>query len=154
MQPVRTEVTVHAKARPETVYAVAKDSSLYPVWSRIGAFEHVRDGEGERYGVGSVRIFRTWPLTLVEEVVELIPGRRVSYIVHSGLPFRDYRADIDITPAADGGSEIRWSNRFWPTFPGGAALMGAFMRSVFRQMTPQLAAEAERLERQGMSAAA
>lgn len=154
MGPVRTEVVVHAKARPETVYAVAKDSSTYPVWSRIGAFEHVRDGAGERYGVGSVRVFRTWPLTLVEEVVELIPGRKVSYIVLSGLPFRDYRADIDISPTAGGGCDIRWSNRFWPTFPGGGALMGAFMRSVFRQMTPQLAAEAERVERAAKAEAA
>ena len=99
MKRVQVDVTGQTAASPPTVYEVAKDSSGYPRWSRIGSFEHVRSGRDEPYGVGSVRIFRTWPLKIVEEVVELVPQRRVSYIVHRGLPFRDYRADIELAPS-------------------------------------------------------
>jgi hypothetical protein len=35
-----------------------------------------------------------------EEIVELIPDRRLSYVLLSGYPFRDYRADVDLEPQA------------------------------------------------------
>jgi hypothetical protein len=144
--PIQIAVTAHSAASPAAVYAVAKDSSGYPRWSRIGAFEHLRDGEGERFGVGSRRIFRTWPLRLTEEVVELIPDRRVGYIVIAGLPFRGYRADIDIEPTQGGGTTIRWSNSFHVTLPFIGRFLRRFMQGVFEEMTPQLAREAEGLE--------
>jgi hypothetical protein len=143
---IRTEATAHSKASPATVYAVAADSSGYPRWSRIGSFEAVRPGRDGPYGVGSLRIFRTPPLKLLEEVVELVPDRLVAYTLHSGLPFRGYRADIELTPAADGGTDIRWRNTFETTWPGTGWFWRAFMQSVFNEMTPQLAREAERIE--------
>jgi hypothetical protein len=91
-------------------YALPRHVTLHDGTAQItdnGSFEHVRSGRDEPCGVGSVRIFRTWPLKIVEEVVDLVPERRVSYIVHRGLPFRDYRADIELTAGADGGTTIR-----------------------------------------------
>ncbi|HET9159872.1 MAG TPA: SRPBCC family protein [Caulobacteraceae bacterium] len=145
-RPVEVSVTAHSNAPPSAVYAVAADSENYPRWSRIGSFEHARDGEAGRYGVGSRRIYRTWPLKLLEEVVELIPERRVGYILISGLPFDGYHANIDLTPADDGGTIIRWSNRFVVTWPMARGFFAAFMRGVFAEMAPQLAHEAERIE--------
>ena len=112
----------------------------------------MRDGAGGLYGVGSLRIFRTWPLKLREEVVELVPDRRVAYALLSGLPFRDYRADIELTPAADGGTDIRWHNAFQVTLPGASGLFQRFMQGIFDEMVPQLAREAERIEREGGAA--
>ncbi len=148
MKPVEIEVRVHSAAAPATVYAVAKDSQGYPRWSRIGSFEHVRDGAGERYGVGSLRIYRTWPLKLLEEVVELAPDQAVGYILVGGLPFRDYRARIELSLAPQGGTAIVWRNRFLVTWPGARGLFKAFMQSVFDTIAPQLAREAERVERE------
>jgi uncharacterized protein YndB with AHSA1/START domain len=144
----KIEIAVEARsaASPAAVYAVAKDSEGYPRWSRIGSFEHLVDGAGERFGVGSRRRFRTPPLNLTEEVVELIPDRRVSYILLTGLPFKGYRADIDLTPAEDGGTLIHWSNHFAVTWPLMRGFFARFMRGVFNEMAPQLAREAERLE--------
>ena len=147
MKCLRVDVRGQSSASPATVYAVAKDSSRYPAWSRIGSFEHVRSGQGEPYGVGSLRIFRTCSLKLFEEVVELVPDRRVAYIVHRGLPFRDYRADIELEPMAGGGTAIRWHHSFYAKIPGTSALCLAFMQWVLGEMTPALAAEAERIER-------
>ena len=146
MNRVQVDVTGQTTVSPSTVYDVAKDSSGYPRWSRIGSFEHVRSGRDEPCGVGSVRIFRTWPLKIVEEVVDLVPERRVSYIVHRGLPFRDYRADIELTPGADGGTTIRWQCSLYPTVPGTGFLCRAFMQRVLTEMLVALIAEAERIK--------
>jgi uncharacterized protein YndB with AHSA1/START domain len=146
MKRVQVDMTRQTAGSPATVYEVAKDSSGYPRWSGIGSFEHLRSGRDEPYGVGSVRIFRTGPLKIVEEVVELVPERRVSYIVQRGLPFRDYRADIELTPRADGGTTIRWQCSFFPTVPGTGFLCRAFMERVLSAILPALAAEAERIE--------
>ena len=146
---IRVEARAHSKASPATVYAVAADSVGYPRWSMIGSFEAVRPGEGGPFGVGSRRIYRTPPLKLLEEVVELVPDRRVAYLLISGLTFRDYRAQVELTPAADGGTDIQWSNSFTTTIPGTGWFFRAFMQRVFDTMTPQLAREAERIEAGG-----
>ena len=146
--PIQVEARAHSKASPAMVYAVAADSSCYPRWSRIGSFEAVRPGEDGPYGVGSRRIFRTPPIKLLEEVVELVPGRRVAYTVISGLPFRGYRADIELAAAADGGTDIWWHNGFETTLPGTGWCWRAFMQGIFNEMTPQLAREAERIEQE------
>lgn len=143
---VRVDLTGHSRASPQTVYDVAANSSRYPEWSRIGAFEAVRPGADGPFGVGSRRIFRTWPLRLLEEVVELRPGRLVAYTVLKGLPFRGYRADIELEPDPDGGTRIRWRCAFEPTILGTGGLCRAFMTGVFSDMLPALAAEAERIE--------
>jgi hypothetical protein len=146
MTNVKVEVRGRSTAIPRALYTVAKDSAGYPRWSQIGSFEHLCSGAGERFGVGSRRIFRTWPLELVEEVVELIADRRVSYILHSGLPFRDYRSSIEFAPVPGGSTSIHWHSSFYPTIPGTAVLCRAFMHGVLAKMVPALAAEAERLE--------
>jgi hypothetical protein len=46
-----------------------------------------------------------------EEVVEVVPERRLSYVLLDGMPLDGYRADIDLTPV-DGGTEVRWRSRF------------------------------------------
>lgn len=145
MRRVSVEACARSKASPAVVYEVAKDSSRYHEWSMIGSFEHVRSGQGERYGVGSQRIYRTWPLRLFEEVTELIPGRRISYVVLSGMPFRNYRSSVDITLADGGGSEIRWHSTFDPIFPGSGGGLRVFMQYVLDRMAPALAVEAERI---------
>jgi hypothetical protein len=152
MEPVEIDVSAHSSATPSTVYEVAKNSEAYPRWSRIGSFEHMRDGALERYGVGSQRIYRTWPLTLLEEVVELIPDRSVGYVLLSGLPLRGYRANIDLSPSPGGGTAIRWHNHFYTTVPGTRWCFKWFMQMVLDEMAPQLAREAERIEKALQSA--
>ena len=143
---VKVEVSGRSTASPRTLYSVAKDSAGYPRWSQIGSFEHLCSGSGERFGVGSRRIFRTWPLKLVEEVVELIPDRCVCYILHSGLPFRDYRSRIEFAQLAGGGVSIQWQSSFYPTVPGTAFLCRVFIHRVLCKMVRALTAEAQRLE--------
>jgi hypothetical protein len=147
MQAINVEVRRLTHASPATIYAIAKNSAGYPLWSRIGSFEHVRDGRGERFGVGSIRIYTTWPLKLHEEVVELVSDRLVAYVLHRGLPFNDYRATIEIFPSAPSGSIVSWRSAFSARIPGTAALCRRFVQSILNDMVAALAREAERVEK-------
>lgn len=113
---------VHAEgdtaAPPAAVYALLRDGATWPVWTEITSFVLEREGAGEREGLGAIRVWRSKGKTIREEIVELVPDRRLSYTVLSGLAVRGYRADIDLEPSADGGTHITWSSSFAPKVPG------------------------------------
>ena len=109
--------TAWSAAGPAAVYRLMRDGSTWPVWSPIGSFRLEREGEGGGESVGAIRVFKTGRATSVEELVELRPDRRLSYILLSGLPIRDYRSDIDLEPR-DGGTAIQWRSTFHPKRPG------------------------------------
>jgi uncharacterized protein YndB with AHSA1/START domain len=110
-------VTATTRASPETVYALLRDGATWPEWSPLGSYELEQAGDHESEGVGAVRIFKTGWIKSREQIVELVPGRRLSYVLLSGLPIRDYRADVDLEPAGDG-TLIRWHSSFNPKMPG------------------------------------
>jgi len=104
-------------ASPETVYALLADGATWPTWSGIDSFELRSSGDAGGESLNAVRVFRTGRTTSVERLVELEPCRRLSYVLLSGLPLRDYRADVDLLPA-DGGTLIRWRSTFSAKRPG------------------------------------
>ena len=104
-------------ATPETVYALLADGATWPAWSGIDSFELREPGETGGESLNAVRVFRTGRTTSVERLVDLVPGRRLSYALLDGLPLRDYRADVDLTPV-DAGTMIRWHSTFTAKRPG------------------------------------
>jgi hypothetical protein len=84
-----------------------------------------RAGNHEPYGVGAIRIFSTRTSKTREQVTELIPNQKLSYVLRSGLPLRDYRADVCLIPSDDGGTRVSstasfqcayGTGWFWRTF--------------------------------------
>ena len=122
------DVTVESAAEPAAIYALLRAGETWPTWSPITSYELVRPAPGAD-GVGEVHIFHTKQVLGTvhsrEEVVELVPDRRFSYTLLHGMPLRNYRADIDLTPTATGTS-IRWHSTFDPAVPG----TGWFYRAV------------------------
>jgi Polyketide cyclase / dehydrase and lipid transport len=110
-------VTARTSAAPATVYGLLRDGASWPEWSPLGSFEIERAGEDEPEGVGAIRVFRTGRVTSREQIVELIPDRRLSYVLLSGLAIRNYRADVNLEPDADG-TRIHWRSSFDPKLPG------------------------------------
>lgn len=145
MRCQKVETRSRSSASAATVFALASDSMSYPIWSMIGSCEILKPGDAR--GVGELRVFRTGFLALLEEVVEVAPDRRVSYVVHRGLPFRNYRADVDLEPIEGGGTSIRWRCSFYPKIRGTGWLLRGFMRYVLSSIARALASNAERLER-------
>jgi hypothetical protein len=88
-------------------------------------------------------VFRTPTSCATEEVVELIPDRRLSYVLLSGMPFRDYRADVDLAPLQDGGTSIRWQSSFHAKYPGTGWFWRMVMNRVLKNTAEKLAAGAE-----------
>jgi hypothetical protein len=142
------DVNAHSRADADTVYGLVKSGATWPTWSPIGSFELHRPGDDGGESLNAIRIFRTGRTTSVERIVELIPGRRLSYALVSGLPLRGYRADIDLAP--DGaGTRIRWHSTFTAKVPGTGWLYRMALARFIRRCADGLAAHAETLSRSG-----
>ncbi|MBV9459448.1 MAG: SRPBCC family protein [Bradyrhizobium sp.] len=93
----------------------------------------------EPYGVGSIRTFITRVSRATEEVIELVPNRRLAYVLLAGFPFRDYRAVVEIESETTG-SRVTWSCSFYPKYFGTGWFWSMIMRRTLRTLTAQLAA--------------
>jgi hypothetical protein len=142
MGPIRVAATAISNANPANVFALLKDGSTWPDWAMFDKFELERPGRDEPYGVGAIRVFITKVSRAREEIVELIPDRRLSYVLLSGYPFRDYRADVDLEPTGDGGTVISWRASFYPKHFATGWFWRLFMARVLAKTAAQLAAEA------------
>jgi hypothetical protein len=137
----RIEHTATTTADPATVYALLREGATWPVWGPLDSFELERPGEDEAEGLGAVRVFRSGRVTGRDTIAELVQDRRFSYTHVSNLPMKNYRADVDLTPAGDG-TEIRWVSAFDPKFPGTGALLRRGLDGFVAKLTDGLAEHA------------
>ncbi len=138
---LEVDVRVPTTARPEAVYALLRDGASWPVWSPIGSFELGRPAADEPEGIGAIRIFRTGRHTSVERIVELVPGRRLSYALVRGLALRGYRADVDLEPDGDT-TYIHWHSSFTAKVPGTGWIYQRSLTDFVRRCAEGLAAHA------------
>jgi hypothetical protein len=123
MRRYQVDRTERTSAAPSVVYALLRDGSTWPQWSELDSFELEKEGEGEPEGVGAVRIFRNGRVTGRDEVLAFTEDRAFSYAHVKGLPVRDYRGEVDLSPADGGGTAIRWRVSFAPKVPGTGRLL-------------------------------
>ena len=129
-------------APPAAVYALLRDGASWPVWGPLDSFELERPGADEPEGLGAVRVFRSGRVTGRDTIAELVPERRFAYTHVSNLPIRDYRADVDLEPAAGGGTAITWTSRFAPKIPGTGRLLRRGLDGFVAQLAGGLAEHA------------
>jgi hypothetical protein len=79
----RISVEAQAAARPEAVFAVVADGSLWPTCTPLGSFRLETQGEE---GTGSVRVFRTLTVTAREQIVECEAPHHLGYVLLSASP--------------------------------------------------------------------
>jgi hypothetical protein len=137
------DVVVESPAEAGAIYDLLVDGAAWPRWSKFDSFELERPGEGGGDGsVGAIRVLRLGRrVTSREQIVELIPGRRYSYLYLSGLPIRDYRADVDLLPSG-AGTTIQWHSSFRPKIPGTGWLYRLALRRVIRDTATRVATHA------------
>lgn len=137
------DVRVRCSGPPSAVYRLLLDGPSWPTWSDFERVDVERPGDGGG-SVGEIRINITRVTRVRERCVEVIPDRRYSYALLSGMPLRDYRADVDIEPS-EHGSSIRWSASYsYAGWPGTGWLFHRILSGFIARTARQLARAAER----------
>lgn len=122
------EVTGRCDASPETVFEILADGAGWSRWAgpMVVRSWWERQGTPAPGGVGAIRALGMKRVGSREEIVGYDPPRHLAYTILSGLPVRDYRADVRLTP--DGtGTCIEWSGQFTPKVPGTGPLLRLFL---------------------------
>jgi hypothetical protein len=145
----RYHVTARSSAAAPTVYSLLAAGASWPTGTPIDAFE-LECGEAGRPPVGpqevdDVRVFRLGRQVTRERVVELVPHRRMVYVLLSGGPLRDYRATVELTPDPAGGTHICWQGAFRPPVPGVGWFLRWYMQRYMRRFANGLATHADAL---------
>lgn len=139
------DVTRHAQAPPATVWRWLADAASWSSWTRLTRTRLERNGAPTPDGVGAIRHFGRAGGASREEVVVFEPPHHLAYVLLSGLPIKNYRADVTLTAEA-GGTRIDWHGEFDQRYPGTAGLMRVFIRTVLTDIAKSLALRAEHPE--------
>ena len=124
-------------APPDRVWALLADVRTWPAWADFDEAE-VESGSG----LGEVRVFRRGRTRTRERVTVFEPPRVLGYDLLSGLPIRDYHADVTLTPQ-DGGTHIRWHSTFRAKVPGTGWLVRSTLQRFVADTAERLARAAE-----------
>jgi hypothetical protein len=104
VRAIDVRVETESQASPQAVFRVLRDGATWPRWSLFDAFDLERHGRDDPLGVGAIRVFSTRMSQASEEVIEMLPDRRLAYILLSRLSFQDYRAEVNLLPGPMRGS--------------------------------------------------
>ena len=146
MGTLHVEAEQIAAAAPDHVWALISDATTYPVWGPWSEGAYRSPGDDSPHGPGAVywlRSSRRYGLVRpvsVEKILEIEEGRRLAYTVVGGIPVRNYRAEIVLTPAS-GGTKICWAASFDQTLAG--RLVHRSLRKLYPQVVASLAVAAE-----------
>src|SRR5215469_13346921 len=142
---VAAEQTAHAT--PGAVWALVSDASRNPEWGPWSAAGYQRPGDDSPRGPGAVQWLRSARrsylryVTSIEQVLEVEEERRLVYTVIGGIPVRNYRAEVTLTPVPEG-TRVRWAATWDTTVAGRIVHRG--LRTFYPQMMANLVAAAER----------
>jgi uncharacterized protein YndB with AHSA1/START domain len=147
MSQLHVEAEGTARATPEAVWALVSDATRYPEFGPWSAGGYRRPGEESERGPGAVQWLRSSRRTYlrhatsVEQILAAEEGRMLAYTVIGGIPVRNYRGEVTLTPVA-GGTHIRWTAT-WDNTMGGR-IVGRTLRVIYPEIVAGLAAAAER----------
>ena len=146
MAQLQVEAEATAKASPEGVWALVSDATRYPSWGPWSDGHYEQPGEESPRGVGAVQVLRSAQrymgrhTTTVEKILVFEEDRHLAYTVIRGIPVRNYRADVTLTPSGQG-THIRWAATWDNTLLGRMAWRG--LRTFYPEMMAGLVAAAE-----------
>ncbi|HYL53040.1 MAG TPA: SRPBCC family protein [Acidimicrobiia bacterium] len=144
MRTARYEVTARSAAPPERLFELISDATTWPLWAgpliAHGSWE--QEGNPAPGGVGAIRKVGRWPRFGREQVVRHDPPGHHAYVLLSGQPVGDYRADVYFRRDGDG-TVITWGATFEPLIPGTGVLLAAVYRRMIGGFARRLAAYAE-----------
>jgi len=120
---------------PQRIFAhLAEHENLADVFG--AKVTRLRDGDGERNGVGSARRLQIGPLPAFEETVdEFVPAQRIVYRITKGSPLRGHVGVMTFSPTPSGGTRFVYDIRIASPIPGIAPIVHASLtRSIARSL--------------------
>jgi uncharacterized protein YndB with AHSA1/START domain len=141
MSQLRVEAEGTTDADPEVVWSLVADANSYPSWGpwNDGGYRPPSQGPSKK---GSVQWFRYGRRTTsVEEILEVEEPQRLVYTVVRGIPVRNYRAEVTLTPIVPKGTSVRWTATWDETFMG--RMVHRRLQQVYRQVVTALIAAAD-----------
>ena len=121
------DATAQSTAPVDQVWALLADVTTWTDWGRWSDATIEQPGTDTPGGVGAIRRFHVGRTTTRERVVAMEAPRRMSYELLSGLPIRKYHADVTLSPAPGGATDIRWHSEFEGLAPVQGGLMRMFL---------------------------
>jgi uncharacterized protein YndB with AHSA1/START domain len=141
-EPQHVDAVVRSSASSEAVWALLADARGWCRWAPFRTSILEREGSPVPDGVGALRRFGSGPVVSREVVVVFDPPRRLVYELRSGLPLRDYRAEVTLTPDRSG-TQIAWRSHFRPRIPATGWLFRMFLQRFITDVATRLARRAE-----------
>jgi uncharacterized protein YndB with AHSA1/START domain len=135
------EAEAVSQAAPEAVWLLVADVDRYSQWGPWRASGYTSMGDPGAGGVNAVRWMQYGRTLTTERVLAADRPRLLVYTVIKGIPVRNYRAEVTLTPAGDG-THIRWSASWDRTL--GGRIVHRSLRKFYPEMIAQLAAAADR----------
>ena len=129
-------------AEVDTVWGLVADANTYARWGpwNDGGYDPPAKGPSRP---GSVQWFRFGRRTTsVEKILEVDAPSRIIYTVMRGIPVKNYRAEVTLTPNIPSGTSIRWAATWETTLMG--RLVHRKLQTVYRNVMDALVAEADR----------
>ena len=121
-----------------TVWALLADANSYPHWGPWNDGGYDPPGKGPSHP-GSIQWFRFGRRTTsVERILEVDPPTRMAYTVERGIPVKNYRAEVTLTPNVPSGTSIRWTATWEGTLR--SRLVHRKLQTVYRQVMDALVA--------------
>jgi uncharacterized protein YndB with AHSA1/START domain len=116
----------------DVVWNVYTDHAGWHRWAGFPSSWIETPGETDRNGRGAVRGFGANGVSVLEEVLDFEPPKRMTYrMVRGGLPVKNHRGEVVFEPE-DGGTRVVWRCRFDSKVPGLGPLMRYVVTRVFR----------------------
>ena len=137
------EFTAHTTAPLETVWPLIAEVERWKDWSFLTRSFLLVEGGPVPNGVGARRRMAVGPFGSEEEVVLFEPPHHLGYVARKGMPVKQYRADVVLSPDGDG-TTITWTGALVPKVPGTGVFVWVYARTFVRRFVRQLAAYTKR----------
>jgi Polyketide cyclase / dehydrase and lipid transport len=138
----KVDAAARSEAPRERVWEVLADVPRWSEWGPWTGTSFEREGTPAPGGIGAVRVLKRFPMTFREELIEFQPPGRMAYTLLSGMPVRDYRAEVELSDMGEG-TEIHWHSEF-DALPGVGGFYRRLLQRAFDDITPSVARYAER----------
>ena len=129
MVTVLLKVYIHAPI--ERVWELFSDHEGYVRFKAVSFARLLKEGQGDRNGVGAVREIHALGVKFVEDILVFEPPRRLDYkVVKCNAPLEHENGRVDLIARGEG-TELHWITRFRIKLP----LIGPLLAPLARLQT-------------------